>query len=246
MEYYPKKDPKGINAFSLKLLALTFMLMDHLWASIIPANQWLTYVGRLAFPIFAFQIVQGYHHTSDYKRYRNRLILFALISEIPYDLFKNGVIFYPFDQNVMFTLLLGLMCIHALETLKEQWGFKKYFFSALVMMLSTLLGSIAFLDYGGFGILMILNFYLFEDQKLMQLISMVLINVVFFKGHYIPFNLFGIDFEFQTQGFAIFALPLIWLYHGEKGDPSKFNRNLAYWFYPVHMLILYLWMYWRS
>ena len=69
----------GLDAMSLRLLALGLMLLDHLWGTIVPGNMWMTYVGRLAFPIFAFQVTEGFFHTSDRKRYMQRLLLFGLL-----------------------------------------------------------------------------------------------------------------------------------------------------------------------
>ena len=103
-----------LNATYLRLLALALMLLDHMWATIVPGNDWMTFIGRLAFPIFAFQIAEGYYHTSDFKRYAKRLLLFALISEIPFNLMMGSSVINPFHQNVMFTLLLGLLGITGL------------------------------------------------------------------------------------------------------------------------------------
>ena len=94
---------KRLNSLTLKFLAMALMLCDHLWATVIPGNGWLTAVGRLAFPIFAFQIAQGFVHTRSVKKYLGRLFLWALISEIPFNLMYGGAVFYPFHQNVLFT-----------------------------------------------------------------------------------------------------------------------------------------------
>ena len=91
----------GLSAFDLKLMAMAFMLCDHMWATIIPGNNWMTYLGRMAFPIFAFQTAQGYIHTRDFKAYCKRLALFALISEIPFNLMISSSPISPFHQNVM-------------------------------------------------------------------------------------------------------------------------------------------------
>lgn len=78
------KEKTGIDSFMLHILAMTLMLCDHLWATLLPGQEWLTCVGRLAFPIFAFMIAEGYAHTSNVKKYMGRLFVFALVSEIPF------------------------------------------------------------------------------------------------------------------------------------------------------------------
>ena len=88
-----------ISVAMLHIIAMTFMLMDHLWATLLPAQDWLTCVGRLAFPIFAFMAVEGYFHTHSFKKYILRLLLFAVLSEIPFDLMYGGTWFYPFLWN---------------------------------------------------------------------------------------------------------------------------------------------------
>ena len=108
-----------ISAATLHLAAMLFMLMDHLWATLLPAQDWLTCVGRLAFPVFAFMAVEGYFHTHSFKRYALRLLVLAVISEVPFDLMYGGTWFYPFHQNVIWTLLMGLLGIHIMEAVRE-------------------------------------------------------------------------------------------------------------------------------
>ena len=106
---------KLLDANALKIIAVVLMMLDHLWASVIPGNRWMTMLGRCAFPIFAFMVAEGYVHTSDVKKYMKRLFVFALISEIPFNLFYIGAPIFPFHQNVMFTLLYGLLILYQLE-----------------------------------------------------------------------------------------------------------------------------------
>ena len=109
-----------LSAAALHILAMTFMLMDHLWATLLSSQMWLTHVGRLAFPIFAFLAVEGYFHTRSFKRYALRMLLFAVLSEVPFDLMYGGTVFYPVHQNVIWTLLLGLLGIRLMETARAK------------------------------------------------------------------------------------------------------------------------------
>ena len=96
-----KKFRLQTTSFSLHIMAMLFMLCDHLWGTVVPGNDWLTCLGRLAFPIYAFMIVEGYFHTKSLKKYVCRLLLFAVISEIPFNLAMGSSIFYPIHQNVL-------------------------------------------------------------------------------------------------------------------------------------------------
>ena len=99
---FPKGKPEfNISAALLHIIAMALMLMDHLWATLLPAQDWLTCAGRLAFPIFAFMTVEGYFHTRSFKKYILRLLLFVVLSEIPFDLMYGGTWFYPVHQNVI-------------------------------------------------------------------------------------------------------------------------------------------------
>ncbi|MBE5955645.1 MAG: conjugal transfer protein TraX [Lachnospiraceae bacterium] len=234
---------KCLNSNMLKCLAMIFMLLDHLWATIVPGNQWMTIVGRMAFPIFAFLLVEGYIHTSDVKKYKKRLVFFGLISEIPFNLIMTSSVIFPFHQNVMFTLLLGLLTIDELEYMRQNKNVKTVGITILKVTLYLLLGIIGFVDYGATGILTILAFYLFRNFKLAwigQFISLLLIFVIFFKGQSVVIPLFGTEYFFPLQGFGILSLIPIWLYNGERGKKSKAIQYGFYLFYPVHMLVLYL------
>lgn len=234
---------KFINSEYLKLLAMFFMTLDHMWATIIPGNQWMTYVGRMAFPIFAFQIAEGYIHTSNYKKYLKRLFIFALISEIPFNLMVGSSIIYPFHQNVLFTLSLGLLTISALDKFKKNPNLENSLLALLAIIIYPLIATFGFTDYGGMGVWTVVMFYFLRDFKFawfFQLIAMVLLNMVIIQGMYIPLEIFGRIIEFKTQGFAVLALIPIGLYNGKKGSNNSRFKYSIYIFYPAHMLILYL------
>ncbi len=213
----------GLNATTLRVLALVFMLLDHLWATVMPGSQWMTMVGRLAFPIFAFQAAEGYHHTHDFKAYRKRLLIFALISEIPYNLLISDVAFWPFQQNVMFTLLLGVLAC-------KYWDEKSFWKLALVICL----GFAGFVDYGWQGVVSVLMFHVFRGKPWLQLVGLAAINILGFKGQMLEF----LGLRFHLQSLAVLAWPLIALYNGEKGPGGKKFQYASYLFYPIHALIL--------
>ena len=234
---------KFINSNLLKILAIIFMLLDHMWATIIPGNQWMTNVGRLAFPIFAFLIVEGFTHTSDLNKYIKRLFIFALISEIPFNLIYTGSWIFPFHQNVMFTLLLGLLCISEMDKVKNNKEIKSRIKSIFKLVLYLLISIIGFVDYGITGVLTIIVFYIFKDFKyvwLGQLISLIFLYIVFFKGQSIVINIFDFEYFLPLQSIGILSLIPIWLYNGKKGKKNKLIQYIFYCFYPVHMLAIYL------
>ena len=234
---------KIINNNTLKIIAMILMLLDHLWGTIIPGNQWMTLIGRMAFPIFAFLIVEGFFHTSDLKKYMKRLFIFGLISEIPFNLIYTGSIIFPFHQNVMFTLLLGLLIINEIDKIRNNKEIKKKIIAILKIFLFLLISIIGFVDYGVTGVLTIVVFYLFRGFKLAwigQLISLILLYIVFFEGQSVILNIFNHEYFLPLQSIGVLSLIFIWLYNGEKGKNNKLIKYLFYSFYPVHMLVIYL------
>ena len=233
----------GLTSNILRVIAVIFMLSDHIWATYMSFGNWMTYIGRLAFPIFAFQIAEGFVHTSNFKKYALRLLGFAIVTEIPFNLFYSSRFFNPFHQNVLFTLLLGLLAINVIDKAKKDKSTKNIALSVLWLALICVASTLGFVDYGFLGMLTVVMFYILRDFPfawLAQLVAMVLINIVFFEGQVFPIEILGKTFEIPSQGFAVFSLIPIWLYGGKKGKSSKFMQYGFYAFYPVHMLILYL------
>ena len=149
-----------ISTAALHIIAMLFMLMDHLWATLLPAQEWLTCVGRIAFPIFAFMSVEGYFHTHNFKKYLLRMLVFAVISEIPFDLMYGGTWFYPVHQNVIWTFVLGLLGIHIMETVRKKKKTPVFVLTAiLVTIAGGLLGTLTMVDYYGIGVLTVFIFY---------------------------------------------------------------------------------------
>ena len=113
-----------LNSLHLKLLAVVTMLIDHMGFTLFPHAVWMRAVGRLAFPIFCFLIAEGCAHTHDKKRYAGRLLLFAVLSELPFNLMCSGQWLSWNYQNVLWTLLIGALVCWAMDwarTRPEMW-----------------------------------------------------------------------------------------------------------------------------
>lgn len=236
----------GITSSALHILAMAFMLCDHMWAKVIPGNEWLTCVGRLAFPIFAFMITEGYFYTGNTGRYIKRLFILAILSEIPFNLMYTSTIVYPFHQNVVWTLLTGLILVHLCETVAEKRGKKLLWCVTVVFscLAGGIFGYLIMSDYYGAGILTVMVFYIFRGRKWWclagQILGLLYINAEMLGGRFYPVELFGYSFEIVRQSFALFSLVFIWLYNGEKGYNAKWFKYFCYAFYPLHMLAIAL------
>lgn len=234
----------GLNANQLRTLAMILMLIDHVWAVFLSSHLWMTYLGRLAFPIFAFQISEGFFHTSDRRRYAKRLLLFALLSEIPFDLVYGSTPFYPFHQNVLFTLLLGLLGCCAIDRARQIGTKKAWALCALSLAGILLAATVFFVDYGWRGAATVLAFYALRDfpgARLAQLCALAALNILGVRDMTLPL----LGWDFPTQGFAVGAIVPIWLYNGQRGGGGKTLQYAFYAFYPVHLLVLYLLFYFR-
>ncbi len=238
-----EKGKLGLTSFNLHLLAMVLMLFDHLWATVVPGQQWMTWLGRIAYPIFAFLIAEGYYHTSNVNKYVKRMVCFALIAELPFNLMYTASWIFPFHQNVLWTFLLALLCLKSVDKVLEKW--KKWLaipVAALITGVFLLLGTLLMTDYGSYGVLTVLVFYWLRGnewwKRLGQLVGLVAINWYGISGLNLPVELFGMTVEIPQQGFAVLALIPIWLYNGRQGAHNKWIQLGCYAFYPVHMLIL--------
>jgi hypothetical protein len=267
-----------MDTFTLKMIAITAMLIDHIGAIVISENHagyWpCRIVGRLAFPIFAFLLVEGFHHTRDVKKYLVRLGVFAVISEIPFDIafyrfhnhedilgaleaaFSNHTNAFGFlqlkiilnnamlNQNIFFTLFLGLLLITCMSWIQEIVP-KKFpvrtatdgFAETLEIVLNSLLVfAFCYLaekircDYSYAGVLLIVAIYLFEHCKPLLAASMV--------GIFWIVQDFSVDrIDLLLVLFACLSIVLMALYNGKKGKDIKY---FFYIFYPAHLLFLFL------
>lgn len=227
---------------SLHIMAMIFMLCDHLWGTVVRGNDWLTCIGRLTFPIYAFMIVEGYFHTKNLKKYVGRLLLFAVLSEIPFNLAMGSRVFYPIHQNVLWSFLIAIGLIHWNEKVKRKELWKRILVGVVTVCIAYIVGIVTFVDYYNAGILMVLVFYAFRGRKwwcyLGQLICLWYINFEMLGGFSYEVMIFGQTRFVERQGLALLALVPIWFYRGKQGYHSKALQYFYYAFYPVHLLIL--------
>ena len=245
---------RGVSSFALKVVAAVTMLIDHIGASLVEwsmrylsdpatrevlraADGVLRIVGRAAFPIFIFLIVEGFFRTSDRKRYLGRIALFALLSELPFDLalfcsrepIQALTLWHLSFQNVMLTHLIGLAALCAIDALRprdenagQAASAARIVACAGVAVAACWLAELLSTDYSWNGVLAIILAYLG------RLVGGVQLQAV---GALAPLMIMA-----GVEPFAIASLPLLLLYNGEKG--RSLGRWFFYAFYPAHLLVL--------
>ncbi len=235
---YINLEKYGLSTFSLKMIAVVTMFIDH-FAFLFCQNHEILYVvlrsiGRLSFPLFCFVLVEGFFHTGNKLKHAILLGVFALISEIPYNMIY-GSVFDLQRQNVLFTLFFGFIMIWTLDSISlcrinypagilRHIGAKRL--NTMLELLVIILGlSFAYFlktSYSYAGIMLILCFYVFYRHHIGKIIS----NIVFNMG------MFG----FGIQWWGAFSIIPIAFYNGKPG--MKRGKYFFYWFYPVHLLVL--------
>lgn len=232
-----------MTSFILKVIAIITMLIDHVGNAYFKQATIMNLIGRFAFPIFAFQISEGYVHTKNLKKYFLRLFLFALISQIPFMLF-NSLFTNNFKLNIFCTLLVGLLSIFIYDKISncnfqlsknKNVNLKlKQCFSILIIIFLSILAEVCHFDYGFFGIAIIFLFYLFRSNKFEMVISFITVCIIKYAIDIIlyGYNIFYILFCL----FTILPIVFICIYNGKQGKKVKY---LLYLFYPAHLLILY-------
>lgn len=224
---------KILSGSALKLIAVISMLIDH--TALLVFSQFklfntpmftllgksitlyfiLRKIGRLAFPLFCFLITEGFFYTKNPKKYATTLFIFALISEIPYNLMNSGTVFSTGSQNIYFTLFFGVMLLYILKSSINNL-FKLACCVAIILTV-----SFARLDYGLRGVLLIVLLYLLRGKKLHQIVC----SLPFLSGGYAAWS-------------AIF---LTGLYNNKRGFiQGKALKYAFYVFYPAHILLLVL------
>ncbi len=206
----------------LKLIACLSMFIDHLGAVCFSEMMGFRIIGRLAFPIYCFLLVEGAVHTHDMKKYILRMGIFALISEIPFDLAFYHRLVYTGHQNVFFTLGLGLLAIWFLEHPIEHLDIPDVLYKLLVIIAAGLIAEFFNTDYGFTGIAVICVFYYLREQpQLKYPIAAILLAAM--GG---------------VEVYAVLVLIPILLYNGRRGRQKKVMQYGFYIFYPAHLFLL--------
>ncbi len=217
-----------MNIFSIKLIACITMVFDHIKYGLpVTENFVTTYLGRISFPLFAFLITEGYVHTSNLKKYYQRLLIFGIISQIPFMLFRTLVGEWKL-LNIMFTLLIGLIAITIYD--KE----KNKFISIPIMIALIFCGEFLNVDYGAFGIITVILMYMLKNKKVVLSIIYGVVVLIYYGINY-KFN-YSIELLLYCF-FTWFPSLIICMYNGKQGRKMKY---FFYCFYPIHMLIVYL------
>ena len=235
-----------MTSFTLKIIALTTMIIDHignLWAASIPNAFFMRCIGRVAFPLFAFMIAEGCKHTKDIKKYMLRLLVFALISEIPFDLFGENININNFSeitflsfryQNIFFNLFLSVFAIYIYESLKDT---KLKYAGFLAFPAAAYAGFLINADYGYYAVPIIAAIY-FSKNKIIRILAMVA-GVAFL---YLPYTgytsfIFGyrVSYGLALFIFALIPAVLVFFYNGKRGVNIKY---FFYLMYPLHLVVL--------
>lgn len=262
------KKQAEISSFGLKLVAILTMLIDHLTAGgVILSGSSVQYmigrgIGRIAFPLFSFMLVEGYYHSKNRMSYLARLLALAFLSEVPFDMVFSGVYFNMGYQNVFFTLAIGLSAImilgeidrRVLEKMKgEDNEFKKRYFKFLniilqltVLVFMTSMAEILRTDYSANGVLLIVMIYFFEKFHAVFQDSNKRYGVQKVKNMLAAFGIFLWFFFYDMKGGGVnemFGFPvvmLVYFYSGKKGSYA-IPQWFFYAFYPLH-LFLVVWL----
>lgn len=223
------KNPHGLfNANMLKIIALVSMTIDHMGYILFQNAAWMRYVGRISFPIFAFLIAEGCHHTKNKFRYFSLIFVLAGICQIATEIFEVNT-----KLNILYTFSFSILLIYLLQLAKkniQQKQAKKAVAFSILFACATI-GTFFLMkytpikvDYGFWGV-------------------MVPVFVAMFDKHWLKVVMFAISLVIVSsklsiiQWFSLISVLLIWFYNGEKGRLNM--KYLFYVYYPMHLVVLY-------
>ena len=218
----------GFTNNQLKIIAMIAMLIDHIGAYLFPQVRWLRIIGRLAYPIFAYMIAEGCHHTKSRIRYFLQMAGLAAICQLVYYIAMGSLY-----QCILVTFSLSVVIIYAIDNFRKHKGVLSgalaiAVFGAVVyvcyLLPKRLAGTDFGIDYGFFGILLPVVIYLVPDKqgKLFAAAAML----IAMSGRW------G-----AVQWYGLAAIPLLLLYNEKRGKARL--KYLFYIFYPAHLVAIY-------
>jgi len=222
---------RGLSQEVMKGICCLVMLFCHTAAVFFPHVMWVWILGRFVFPLYCFLMVEGAYHTKNPKKYALRLLIGAVISEIPYDYALYGMFSWQ-HQNVMLSLLIGFVMVMCIKNLKNP------LLQMLLVVPFALVGQWAHVDYGGMGIVLMAMFALTRDLPHKFWIQTVATAAISYMTSAAKVPIAGVEVRVQT--FAVLAMIPIALYSGRKMTHSKALQMGFYLFYPAHLALLYI------
>lgn len=239
---------QGLSQEGLKIIACITMLIDHIGATfvlnayyqatgtarmeILELYRTFRIIGRLAFPIYCFLLVEGSFHTRDPRRYAIRLLTGVLLAELPFDLAFYGRITLE-HQSVMITLLLGFIMLQVMKKCPDP------LMKLLLIVPFALAAEGLHTDYGWKGIAVIAVFAFTHEMPYKYIWQFFALWCIFSPDHLMMFNWLN-GFQYQIQELCVFAVVPIALYDEHELTKSKLIQRIFYLFYPVHLALLYL------
>ena len=224
------KGIRCLNGTMLKIIAMVSMVIDHVGDMFFPELLWMRMIGRLAMPVFAFCITEGYIHTRNRKKYLLRMGIFALISEVPFDLAFEGKIGLS-HQNIMVSFFISIVALMLFDLIRGskkdisgKYSIKRTLLGILAVIAMAVVALLVKADYTFFAVIAVFLFYAFKDVNpyVRPVPGIAFLALTRNVGYYC------------TTGLSL--IPLL-LYNGKKGKGLKW---LFYVFYPGHLLLLYV------
>lgn len=226
-----------MSSFFLKIFALIFMIIDHTGFILFPGQTIFRAIGRLAFPLFAYQMAVGFSHTRNKEKHILKLLLFAILCQIPnlimINIYENAIMF-----NIIFTFVLALLIIYSIEKFKfiestgttKKINFKNLLFSLVLTTVLILIGIYLKVDYGWYGILLTVAFYFTLHKKILSIIAFfILLNL----NHIINHNFMSL-----LAYISMFDCIFILLFNGKRGYKFSWVFYALYIFHFIPLLAI--------
>jgi hypothetical protein len=235
---------KGYNQLVLRSIAMICTVLAIASHTVVPNLRFFGYLEWVAFPIFAYLLAEGLDNTMSRGLYGARLLLFAALSEVPFDLMMSGRMLDYRQQNVLFTLFIGYIIIVFVDFVRTKAD-------NLVLTIAAEIAGLFFgryliaglrCAYPRFAMAFIMLFYVARHvryEKVMELLVTLVIAVYFSNQTFATPKINGLQYDLSVQFFAVLALIFIWLYNGERGKNTLPVRYISYGFFPVAMLLFW-------